>query len=79
MFIIPLPGDLRAIGGHRSPSESIGAHRGHRGHRVIGFIAESHLQPEVKELILEKLNINSLVDVATWTDRTREKRKEENP
>ncbi len=52
---------------------------GPQGHRVIGFIAESHLQPEAKELILEKFNINSLADVATWADRTRKKRKEENP
>jgi len=52
---------------------------GPQGHRIIGSIAESHLQPEVKQLILEKFNINSLADVATWADQTRKKRKEENP
>ena len=50
---------------------------GPQGHRVIGFIADGHLKPEVKELIAEKFNINSLADVATWADRTRKKRKEE--
>ena len=49
------------------------------GHRVIGFIADSHLNPKVKELIAKKFNINSLADVATWADRTRKKRKEEGP
>lgn len=52
---------------------------GPQGHRVIGFIAETHLQSEVKQLILEKFNINSLADVATWADQARKKRKEENP
>ncbi len=52
---------------------------GPEGHRVIGFIAESHLKPGVKELILEKFNINSLADVATWADRIRKKRKEQGP
>ena len=52
---------------------------GPQGHHVIGLIADSHLQPKVKELILKKFNINSLADVAIWADRTREKRKEENP
>lgn len=52
---------------------------GPQGHRVIGSIAESHLQPQVKALILQKFNINSLADVANWADRTRKKRKEENP
>ena len=50
---------------------------GPQGHRVIGFIADGHLKPEVKELIAEKFNINSLADVSTWADRTRKKRKEE--
>ncbi|MBC8283718.1 MAG: S1/P1 nuclease [Nitrospinae bacterium] len=52
---------------------------GPQGHRVIGFIAESHLQPKVEKLILEKFNIKSLADVATWADEARKKRKEENP
>ena len=52
---------------------------GPQGHRVIGFIAERHLQPEVKKLILEKFNINNLADVATWADGVRKKRKEEKP
>ncbi len=52
---------------------------GPQGHRVIGFIADSHLSPEVKKIIAEKFNINSLADVATWADRTRKKRKEEGP
>lgn len=52
---------------------------GPQGHRVIGFIAESHLQPEVKKLILGKFNINSLADVATWADAVRKKKKEQNP
>ena len=50
---------------------------GPQGHRVIGLIADDHLKSEVKELIAEKFNINSLADVATWADRTRKKRKEE--
>ena len=50
---------------------------GPQGHRVIGLIAENHLEPEVKELIAEKFNINSLAGVANWADRTRKKRKEE--
>ena len=50
---------------------------GPQGHRVIGLIADGHLKSEVKELIAEKFNINSLADVATWADRTRKKRKEE--
>ena len=52
---------------------------GPQGHRVVGFISESHLQPKVEKLILEKFNINNLADVATWADEVREKRKEENP
>jgi nuclease S1 len=52
---------------------------GPQGHLVIGYIADSHLKPEVKELIAEKFNINSLADVAIWADRTRKKRKEEGP
>jgi hypothetical protein len=52
---------------------------GPQGHRVVGFIAESHLQPKVKNLILEKFNIKSLAGVATWADEARKKRKEENP
>ena len=51
---------------------------GPQGHRVVGHIAESHLQPKVKKLILEKFNIKSLADVATWADEARKKRKEEN-
>ena len=50
---------------------------GPQGHRVIGLIADGHLKSEVKELIAEKFNINSLADVATWADRSRKKRKEE--
>ena len=52
---------------------------GPQGHRVVGFISESHLQPNNKKLILEKLNINSLADVRTWIAEIRKKRKEENP
>ncbi len=52
---------------------------GPQGHRVVGFIAESHLQPKVKKLIRKKFNIKSLADVATWADVARKKRKEENP
>jgi hypothetical protein len=52
---------------------------GPQGHRVVGFISESHLQPKVEKLILEKFNINNLADVATWVDEVRKKRKEENP
>jgi len=52
---------------------------GPQGHRVVGFIAESHLQPKVKKLILEKFNINSLADVATWADVIRKEREEEKP
>ena len=36
---------------------------GPQSHRVVGFIYESHLQPDIKKLILEKFNINSLADV----------------
>jgi hypothetical protein len=46
---------------------------GPQGHRVVGFISESHLQPDIKKLILEKFNINSLADVTTWTDEIRKK------
>jgi hypothetical protein len=49
---------------------------GPQGHRVIGFISASHLQPDIKKLILEKLNINSLADVTTWADEIRKKREE---
>ena len=52
---------------------------GSQGHRVVGFISESHLQPDIKKLILEKFNINSLADAITWADGIRKKRKEENP
>ena len=52
---------------------------GPQSHRVVGFIYESHLQPDIKKLILEKFNINSLADVTTWVDEIRKKRKEENP
>jgi hypothetical protein len=52
---------------------------GPQGHRVVGFISEIHLQPKVKKVILEKFNINSLADVATWADEIRKKRKEEKP
>ena len=52
---------------------------GPQDHRVVGFISESHLQPKVEKLILEKFNINNLADVATWADEVRKKRKEENP
>jgi hypothetical protein len=51
---------------------------GPHGHRVVSFISESNLQPNIKTLILEKFNINSLADVATWVDEIRKKRKEEN-
>ncbi len=52
---------------------------GPQGHRVIGYIAEDHLQPEVKKRILQKFNIKSLADVATWADVVRKKKKEQNP
>jgi hypothetical protein len=52
---------------------------GWQGHKVIGLIADRHLKPEVRELILEKFSINSLADVASWADKTRKKRKEEGP
>ena len=52
---------------------------GPQGHRVVGFISESHLQPDIKKLIPEKFNINSLADDTTWADGIRKKRKEENP
>jgi nuclease S1 len=52
---------------------------GPQGHRVMGLIADSHLNPEVKDLIAKKFNINSLADVATWADKTRKIRKEEGP
>lgn len=52
---------------------------GPQGHRVVGYVAESRLQPEIKKIILEKFNINSLADVATWADVIRKKREEEKP
>ena len=52
---------------------------GPQGHRVVGFISGSHLQPDIKKLILEKFNINSPADVTTWGDEFRKKWKEENP
>ena len=42
---------------------------GPQSHHVVGFISESHLQPDIKKLILEKFNINSLADVTTWQMR----------
>ena len=42
---------------------------GPQGHRVVGFISESHFQPDIKRLILRKFNINCLVDVTTWQMR----------
>ena len=50
-----------------------------QGNRVVGFISESYLQPDIKKLIPEKFNINSLADDTTWADGIRKKRKEENP
>ena len=52
---------------------------GPQGHRVVGFISESYLQPDIKKLTLEKFNIKSLADVTTWSDEIRKKRKEETP
>ena len=52
---------------------------GPQGHRVIGLIAENHLEPEVKELIAKKFNINSLAGVANWADRTRKSEKKKAP
>ena len=50
-----------------------------QGNRVVGFISESYLQPDIKKLILEKFNINSLEDVVTRADEIRKRRKEGNP
>ncbi len=50
---------------------------GHRGHRVIGIIADGRLQPEIKASIIAKFNITNLADVASWADRTRKKRRHE--
>ena len=52
---------------------------GPQGHRVVGFISESHLQPDIKKLILEKFNINSLADVTTWVDEIRKNGKKKIP
>ena len=51
---------------------------GPQGHRVVGFISESHLQPDIKRFTFGKFNINSLADVTTWADEIRKKRKDEN-
>jgi len=52
---------------------------GPQGHRVIGAIAEFNLAPETKKIIVDEFNINNLADVANWADKTRQKRKQENP
>jgi hypothetical protein len=52
---------------------------GPQSHRVVGFISENHLQPKVEKLILEKFNINSLADVATWADEIRKNGKKKPP
>ena len=52
---------------------------GPQGHRVVGLIADRHLQPQVKQFIKQKFNINSLADVATWADKRRKKRRQEKP
>lgn len=52
---------------------------GPQGHRVIGYIAEFHLTPEIKKLIVDEFSINNLANVAIWADNVRKKRKQENP
>ena len=52
---------------------------GPQGHRVVGFISESHLKSNNKKLILEKFNINSIADVTTWVDEIRKNGKKKIP
>ena len=38
------------------------------GHRVVGIIAETNLDPQVLKTIRSEFNINHLANVANWAD-----------
>ncbi len=46
---------------------------GPEAHRIVGLIADQHLQPEVRKRIKQDFNITSLANVANWADRVRDK------
>lgn len=46
---------------------------GRTGHNVIGRIAANHLTPEAKSAVSELLGNESLADVASWADDTRDR------
>ena len=52
---------------------------GPQSHKVIGYIAEPNLSPEVKKYIVKEFNIKNLADLAIWADIIRKKRKKERP
>ena len=49
---------------------------GPQGHRIVGAIAEFHLEPEVRARILREFNIKHLDDVANWADEIKRHRKD---
>lgn len=48
---------------------------GPQGHRIVGMIAEFHLEPEVRNRILREFNIKHLSHVANWADAVKRDRK----
>jgi len=44
---------------------------GKTGHRIVGEIAERQLTPEVKEIVYDILDGESLSSVSTWADEMR--------
>ncbi len=48
---------------------------GDKGHRVVGEIAQRHLEPETEEAISRFLGTTSLAQIATWPDFIRSDRK----
>ncbi len=47
---------------------------GPEAHRIVGLIADQHLQPEVRKRIKQDFNITSLANVANWADHVRDKK-----
>ena len=48
---------------------------GPQGHRIVGVIAELHLEPEIRNRILREFNIKHLSNVANWADEIKRHRK----
>ena len=53
------------------PAKSKGADWGKTGHRIVGEIAERQLTKEVKEIVYDILDGESLSSVSTWADEMR--------